>query len=219
MSRSGWLWVVLVFSLTLLVQWPANWLVRGLALPAEGVTGTLWQGQAHQLGDVGPLRWHWQPWRLQAAAQFGYQGQQWEVQLRGWPWDWQARLQTLGIQHTAEAGYRLAGQWQGAIHLVGAGRRCQAAQGRIAVDDLALVAPWSLGLGQGWLQVDCSQGWHLTGQLGLAGQHRVALAADLLVGQAKLQVELQADAALLPLLRSSQWLGPQATRLERRITW
>ncbi|MHC6227072.1 hypothetical protein ACYU03_20255 [Pseudomonas sp. X10] len=219
MSRRSLLWGMLVFGLTLLVELPASWLTRWLALPVEGVSGSLWHGQARQAGPVGPLRWDWQPWRLWAQAQFGYQGQAWQVQLQGWPWNWRADLQADGAQPTALSDYRLAGQWRGAIHLLGAGRQCRGAVGRIAADDLALVAPWSLALGQGWLQIDCSDGWRLVGHMALAQQHQAALDADLLARQAQLDVAVQADAALLPLLRSSQWLGPEATRLQRRITW
>ncbi|HKS12496.1 MAG TPA: hypothetical protein VJS90_05600 [Pseudomonas sp.] len=219
MSRRASLWVALVFGLTVLLELPATWLARALALPAQGVTGSLWQGQARQVAEAGPLRWHWRPWRLHAQAWFGYQGQEWEVQVRGWPWDWHAQLQALGTQRSADSAYRLAGQWKGAIHLQGAGQQCRGAQGRIAVDDLALVAPWSLGLGQGWLQVDCSKGWHLAGQLALTGQHQASLDADLLARQARLKVELQPDAALLPVLRGSQWLDAGATQLQRRISW
>lgn len=219
MSRRAALWVVLVFGLTLLLELPASWLARALALPAEGVSGSLWQGEARQVAEVGPLRWRWQPWRLHGQARFGYQGQEWEVQLRGWPWDWHAQLQALGARPGGVSAYRLAGQWKGAIRLQGAGRQCRGAEGRIVVDDLALITPWSLGLGQGWLQVDCSKGWHLAGQLTLAGQHQAALDANLLARQAQLNVELQADAALLPVLRASRWLDTGATRMQRLISW
>lgn len=219
MNRRARLWVALVFGLTLLLELPASWLARALALPAEGISGSLWQGQARQVGEVGPLHWHWRPWRLHAQARLGYQGQEWEVQLRGWPWDWHAQLQALGRRPSGGSEVRLAGQWRGTIQLRGGGRQCRHAQGRIAVDDLALVSPWSLGLGQGWLQVDCSQGWHLLGQLALAGQHQAALDADLLARQAQLQVQLQADAALLPILRGSRWLDAGETRVQRQVSW
>lgn len=219
MSRAAVLWVALVFGVTLLLEFPASWLARALALPAEGVTGSLWQGQARQVAEVGPLSWHWQPWRRQAQARVSYQGQAWEVQVRGWPWDWHAHVQALGTQPNLASAYRLAGHWKGTIRLQGAGRQCRGAQGRIAVDDLALTAPWSLGLGQGWLQVECSNGWQLTAQVALAGQHQAALNADLLARQAQLQVELHCDAALLPVLRSSRWLDAGATRVQRHFSW
>jgi general secretion pathway protein N len=55
--------------------------------------------------------------------------------------------------------------------------------------------------------------------LTLAGQHQAALDANLLARQAQLNVELQADAALLPVLRASRWLDTGATRMQRLVSW
>lgn len=63
MSRWGMLWVSGVFSVTLLVELPASWVARGVGLPMHEVSGSLWQGQARQLGPVGPMQWTLQPWR------------------------------------------------------------------------------------------------------------------------------------------------------------
>lgn len=70
MKRVGWF--SLVFSLTVLAGLPARWLLAPVA--AEGVSGSLWQGQAQRLGQVGPVAWHWQPWRLRAQVELGFQG-------------------------------------------------------------------------------------------------------------------------------------------------
>nr|WP_254436655.1 hypothetical protein [Pseudomonas asiatica] len=115
--------------------------------------------------------------------------------------------------------FRLAGQWQGALRVQGAGRQCRASEGRIAVTDLALSEPWSLGLGQGWLEMDCRSGWHLRGQLAQPGQHLLAVDADLPARRAQVVVELQPEAALTPLLRGVQWLGPQALAGQRDLRW
>ena len=212
-------WLVLVFVLTLLVELPANWVARVLGLPMHEVSGNLWHGQAQQLGPVGPLRWRVQPWRLQANVQLGFQGQTWQLRAEGWPWRWRLEAAAAGAQATTQTDYRLAGQWQGALRLQGAGRQCRSSEGRITVTDLALSEPWSLGLGQGWLEMDCRSGWRLRGQLAQQGQHQLAVNADLLARRAQVVFELQPEAELTPLLRGVQWLGPQALAGQRDLRW
>ncbi|MFJ4453696.1 type II secretion system protein N [Pseudomonas sp. NPDC089392] len=219
MSRKGMAWVVLVFVLALLIELPANWLARAFGLPVRDVSGSLWQGQAQQLGPVGPLRWTLQPWRLQANAQLGFQGQAWQLRAGGWPWRWRIEAAAVGAQATVALDYRLAGQWQGVLRIQGAGRQCRASEGRITVTDLALSEPWSLGLGQGWLEMDCQSGWRLRGQLAQQGQHQLAVDADLLARRALVVFELQREAELTPLLRGAQWLGPQALAGQRELRW
>ncbi|MBF8721642.1 general secretion pathway protein GspN [Pseudomonas guariconensis] len=219
MTRRGWVWLVGVFCLTVLVELPAGWVLRGLALPVAGVSGSLWRGEARQLGEVGPVRWHWRPWHREIEAGLAFQGQGWRVRLAGWPWQWQAELEALGPQASVASAYRLAGQWQGLVRLQGNGSRCHQAQGRLAVEDLALAAPWSLGLGQGSLEVECDQGWRVLGRLALAGQHSAELKADLLGRQAQVDLHVQQGAAVTPLLRGARWLGPEATRVQRLVKW
>ena len=219
MTRRGWVWLVVVFGLTLLLELPASWLLRGQGLPVAGVSGSLWQGEARQIGMVGPVRWHWRPWRSEIEADLAFQGQGWRAHLAGWPWQWQAELEALGPRASVAPAYRLAGQWQGVIRLRGTGSRCHQAQGRLAVDDLALAAPWSLGLGQGSLEVDCRHGWQVLGRLALAGQHSAELNADLLARQARVDLQVQDGAVLTPLLRGVRWLGPEATGVQRLVRW
>ncbi|HCV41762.1 MAG TPA: general secretion pathway protein GspN, partial [Pseudomonas sp.] len=144
MSRRVLLWCGLVFTLSLLVELPAAWVTRGVGLSALDVSGSVWQGQAQQLGPVGPLRWTLQPWRMQANAQIGFQGQAWQVRAEGWPWRWQLEAAALTPQATALLDYRLAGQWQGALRMQGSGRQCRSSEGRVSVTDLALSEPSSL---------------------------------------------------------------------------
>lgn len=219
MSRRSVAWVLLVFAVSLLLELPASWVVRAFGLPMREVSGSLWQGQAQQLGGVGPLRWALQPWRLQVSAQVGWQGQAWQLRAEGWPWQWQLAATAMGPQLTTSTDYRLAGQWQGALRVEGAGRQCQGSDGRLLVTDLAMSEPWSLGLGQGWLEMDCGNGWRLRGQLAQQGQHQLAMDADLPGRRARLVYELQSEAALIPLLRGMQWLGPQALAGQRDFRW
>lgn len=212
-------WVVLVFVLTLLVELPASWVMRAFGLPARDVSGSLWQGEAQQLGPVGPLRWTLQPWRLQADAQLGFQGQAWQLRAAGWPWRWRLEASAVAAQATVLTDYRLAGQWRGALRMQGAGRQCRVSEGRVTVADLALSEPWSLGLGQGWLEMDCRSGWHLRGQLAQQGQHQLAVDADLPARRAQVLFQLQPEAELTPLLRGAQWLGPQALAGQRDLRW
>ena len=212
-------WVLLVFVLTLFIELPAKWLVRASGLPIRDVSGSLWQGQAQQWGPVGPLRWTLQPWRLQANAQVGFQGQAWQLRAEGWPWRWRLEASAKGPLATVSTDYRLAGQWQGVLRMQGTGRQCQASEGRVIVTDLALSDPWSLGLGHGWLEMDCRSGWHLRGQLAQQGQHQLAVDADLPGRQAQVVFQLQPEAQLTPLLRGAQWLGPQALAGQRDLRW
>lgn len=219
MSRRGLSWCAAVFMLTLLVELPAAWVAHGLGLPAEGVSGNLWHGQAHQIGPVGPVRWGLLPWRMRADLQLGFQGQAWQLRAQGWPWRWRLEAAALGAQATVRTDYRLAGQWQGGLHLQGSGRQCLSSEGRVSIADLALSEPWSLGLGQGWVEIDCRAGWRLRGQLVQAGQHELKLDADLLRQRAQLAFTVQPAAALTPLLRGAQWLGPEALAGQREMRW
>lgn len=219
MKRRGWLWALLVFTVTLLAELPARWVLAPLSVPLAGISGSLWHGHAERLGDLGPLHWQWQPWRLRAQASAGYQGQRWQLEVAGWPWAWQASLQPVSDPHTRVTGYRLAGQWQGRIVLTGNAARCRSAEGHVQVDGLALQAPWQLELGQARLALECSSGWKLAGQLSLAGEHQADLAADLLARQARLTGRVEPGAALQPLLVSAQWLAPGGTQVARNIRW
>ncbi|WP_248917123.1 general secretion pathway protein GspN [Pseudomonas entomophila] len=219
MSRRAGGWLGLVFCLSLLVELPAVWLAWLSGLPAQGVVGSLWQGQAMRLGAVGPLRWELRPWRRDAQVWLGFQGQGWRLHAHGWPWHWQAEVEALGAQPSVAQNYRFAGQWQGALHLQGSGRRCSEAQGRIEVNDLALAEPWSLGLGQGGIEMNCADGWHVSGYLAQDGQHRLAVEGDLLARRAQVNIDVQPDAALTPVLRGVQWLGAEALQGQREIRW
>ena len=219
MSRKAVAWVLLVFGLTLLVELPAAWVSCGFDLPMQAARGSLWQGQAQQLGPVGPLRWSVQPWRMQATAQLGFQGQAWQLRAEGWPWRWQLEAKAMGTEATVATDYRLAGLWQGVVRMQGAGRQCLGSQGRVTVTDLALSEPWSLGLGQGWLEMDCRSGWRLRGQLAQQGQHQLVVDADLPARRAQVAFELQPEATLTPLLRGAQWLGQQALAGQKELRW
>ncbi|WP_176509765.1 MULTISPECIES: type II secretion system protein N [Pseudomonas] len=219
MSRRGLLWCGLVFTLTLLVEFPAAWVMRSAGLPAGDVSGSVWQGQAQQVGPVGPLYWTIQPWRMQANAQIGFQGQAWQVRAEGWPWRWQLEAAALTPQATALSDYRLAGQWQGALRMQGSGRQCRSSEGRVSVTDLALSEPWSLGLGQGWVEMDCRAGWRLRGKLVQQGQHELKLEADLEKRRAHVTFNVHNESALTPLLRGAQWLGPQVLAGQREVRW
>ncbi|MDR2307269.1 MAG: type II secretion system protein N [Paucimonas sp.] len=219
MSRRHTVWLGLVFGLCLLAELPAVWLARGLGVPAEGVVGSLWQGQATRLGPVGHLRWELSPWRLQAQAWLDFQGQGWQVSLAGWPWRWQGELVALGARPAFDQGYRLVGLWQGSLRVTGSGGYCRQSEGRLVVEDLALVEPWSLGLGRGVLEMNCPVGWQLVGELGLAQQHQMRLDVDLVGRRARLDLQVQPEAALTPVLRGAQWLGEQALEGQREIRW
>lgn len=89
----------------------------------------------------------------------------------------------------------------------------------MSVTDLALSEPWSLGLGQGWIELDCHAGWRLRGQVQQQGQHELKLDADMVRRRAQVAFSLEREAALTPLLRGAQWLGPQALAGQREVRW
>ncbi|CAI8787445.1 type II secretion system protein N [Pseudomonas donghuensis] len=215
MKRIGWF--SLVFLVSVLAGLPANWLLAPMA--AQGVSGSLWQGQAQRLGQVGPLAWHWQPWRLQAQVNLGFQGQDWQLKVAGWPWNWTAAVEPLQRTLAMPLSYRLTGEWTGRIEVQGSGRQCQGSQGEIAGHNLALVAPWSVPLGATRVRVDCSVGMHLLAQLQLQGQHQFELDADLRQRRGRLQGAVEPGATLAPVLLSAQWLKPDDSRLSRRLKW
>ncbi|QBF25446.1 general secretion pathway protein GspN [Pseudomonas tructae] len=210
-------WVALVFSLTLLAELPASWLLKPVT--ARGVSGSLWQGQAQRIGPVGPVAWHWQPWRLQAQMNIGFQGQDWQLRLGGWPWDWHAYVEPLGAIATGSSSYRLSGQWKGRIEAQGSGGQCRVGEGEIGAAELTLVSPWSLTLGATRVRIDCSSGLHLLAQLQLQGQHQFSVDADLMQRRGRLQGSVEPGALLAPVLQSGQWLKPGNTALSRNLKW
>lgn len=219
MNHRGLLWCGLVFTLTLLVELPAAWVAHSVGLSVRDVSGSVWQGQAQQLGPVGPVRWALQPWRMQANVQLGFQSQAWQLRAEGWPWRWTLEAAASGAQATVLTDYRLAGQWRGALRIQGAGYQCLGSEGRLSVTDLAVSEPWSLGLGLGWVEMDCRAGWRLRGQLTQMGQHELKLDADLLAHRATVALDLQPDAELIAVLRGMQWLGPQALSGRKELQW
>ncbi|NER66811.1 general secretion pathway protein GspN, partial [Pseudomonas sp. MAFF212427] len=46
MSARGVAWMALVFGLTLLVGLPARWVSKAVPWSVEGVSGSVWRGQA-----------------------------------------------------------------------------------------------------------------------------------------------------------------------------
>ena len=215
MSRRGLGWMLLVFCLTLLAGLPARWLLKAAPWPAQDVAGSVWQGQAARIGEVGPLSWRVRPWAVQVQA--GYQGQRWGLEWRGWPWDWQASAMPMGPVSRVASAYRLGGEWSGRLSLRGAGRRCVAGEGALVADELALVAPWSLALGRGEVRVACSEGWRLSAQLALAGQHRMALEAG--VAGVTLDGRVEQGAAVYPVLVGGQWLQAGTETVQRTFEW
>lgn len=196
----------------------------GLAGVAERVTGTGRGGQpvaraSDALGGGWPLALGTATVASGCAGVVGISGAGVAVAC---PWlalALASRGRGAGAQPSVAQNYRFAGQWQGALHLQGSGRRCSEAQGRIEVNDLALAEPWSLGLGQGGIEMNCADGWHVSGYLAQDGQHRLAVEGDLLARRAQVNIDVQPDAALTPVLRGVQWLGAEALQGQREIRW
>lgn len=215
MSRKGLAWMFLVFGLTLLAGLPAGWLLPLAPWPTEGVSGSLWQGRAVRLGQVGAVTWRIRPWATTMEA--GYQAQRWRFELQGWPWAWQATLGPSGPSGGGLPGYRLNGEWQGQLQLRGTGGRCVSAAGQVAATELALVAPWSLPLGHGEVRIECDKDWRLQARLHLAGQHQALLRVG--AQGAVLEGRVEQGAALYPVLLGAQWLAPGTESLRRTFKW
>lgn len=215
MSRrlSGMLaWGALVFSLTLVLNLPAAFVLRQLNWPPgwqpAGVSGSLWQGRIAHLGVLGPLDWQFRPWARETQLNLGFGPRIWALSIQGWPWNWQAQLAPHAVSGLPRAGFMLDGEWQGRLQLSGAGRECRNSEGTLIGSDLALLTPWQVNLGTTRIELQCQGGLRVLAELQLANEHRFNIEADLARQRAQVQGWVEPAAAVTPLLVQARWLTP-----------
>ncbi|MFO2466519.1 type II secretion system protein N [Pseudomonas sp. 15FMM2] len=203
-------WGTLVFALTLLAQLPAAFIVRQINWPSgwqpNGVSGSLWNGHASEVGALAPVQWAVRPWAREVQVNLGFQQRIWELSIHGWPWNWQAQLAPRAVSAVAPPMFVLDGAWDGRLQVNGAGANCRTAAGALVGDDLALLSPWLLNLGSTRLELQCSGGLRLLADLQLPAQHRFKINADLQRQRLQIDGQVEAGAAVTPLLVQARWL-------------
>lgn len=221
MTRGLWLLGVLAFTLTLLVKLPAAWLMQSVVWPPGWrpgqATGTLWQGQVDQLGPLGPLAWQWQPWQGRLQMALGFERQAWHLELVGWPWRWQAILRPGPSAAGIAREYLFDGQWRGELRLAGQGTHCQQAEGELRGDQVALLAPWTLALGEARLTLVCDKHLQVQAEIQRSGEHHLNARLETGIGRVMLSGQVQAGAALRPPLVQAGWLKKEAQTFEAQL--
>lgn len=219
MTRRLWIIGAVVFVLTLLLNLPAALIARTIDWPSgwepKIITGSLWTGRAEQIGPFGPLAWKLRPWLGEAHIDGGFQQQAWGLSISGWPWAWRADLLPGAATVTPSAGYALDGQWRGRLQIEGRGARCVSSEGELVGDDMVLLSPWMMVLGNARLNVDCREKILLLAQVARNGQHRFDARIDPFTRQTQITGQVESEAGVRPLLIQAGLLRPGETRFER----
>lgn len=207
-------WGAAVFVLTVVLNLPAAFVARQWNWPAgwqpAGVSGSLWHGHAARLGAFAPLQWQVRPWAGEARLSLGFQQRSWQVAVQGWPWNWRATLAPGAVNTLPPSLFALDGTWAGRLQVSGAWRSCRSTEGELLGRDLALLSPWMLNLGNSRLALKCSDGLRLLADLQLPTEHRFNIEADLQRQRVQVDGQVEADAAVTPLLVQARWLQPPA---------
>ncbi|OEC33828.1 general secretion pathway protein N [Pseudomonas cuatrocienegasensis] len=223
MKRWAILWAVAVFSGALLLGAPVSFWARWVNWPdgwqPQALSGSLWQGQAAQLGPLGPVSWQLALVGPRAEVRAGALQRQWHLQIEGWPWQWQARLKDAGSLVTPEQPFSLEGDWQGHIEVSGRGRRCLSSTGSLRATQLDLLAPWTMPLGQAELTLDCQDHTHLLARLERAGQHQIAVDVQLAARTTEIDGRVASNSQLSGLLRQIGVLEQGQQAFQTRFTW
>jgi general secretion pathway protein N len=221
MTRKLWILGASVFVLTLVLNLPASVVVRLINWPPgwqpQNVSGTLWDGRMERISLIGPLSWKFQPWFGHARFEGGFQQQAWALAVDGWPWVWRAEL-TPGAPLVAPAsGVALDGQWQGGVHVQGRGSRCTASNGAVLGQDMALLSPWMMVLGNARLTVECRESLQLLADVRREGEHWFEARVDPVAQRARISGEVQPEASVAPLLIQAGMLKAGESRFERTL--
>lgn len=223
MKRWLAVWALIVFVIIVALGSPAAFWARWVDWPdglqPQSISGTLWNGQAQQIGPLGPVSWQLKLAGPGADVQVGALQRRWLVTLQGWPWQWQASLRDGGSTTTPEQPIRLEGQWDGQIDISGRGQACLSSSGSLTAPQLDLLAPWAMPLGQGELRLDCSESPRLHARLKQPGQHRFELEADLSARTTALSGTAAKAPELGGLLRQFSLLGQGQDTFQTRFNW
>ncbi|TWH71451.1 type II secretion system protein N (GspN) [Azomonas agilis] len=192
--------------------WPKDW-------QPVGVTGRLVQGRIEQLGWLGPVTWDTNLWPPRLSMEAGLQQQNWQVQLEGWPWQWQARVWPTHKQPTPQTAVHLEGDWHGQVQIQGQGLVCQSASGQIQGQWLQLVSPWSMPLGQAQISLLCAKEPQLKLSVQQPESHQLNMEAYPYAQRSHWQGQLASGSEWVPILRQLGWLGADEHRFERNLSW
>ncbi|MHB0776782.1 hypothetical protein [Halomonas sp. WWR20] len=174
--------VALVFLVTLTLYWPlpvlANWVKDdlGSGVGWQGVEGRLLDGRIEMLSfspqgafplALGPVAWQ-MTWPGRLNLTLGETAQPWTLTaaLDGLAIDWQLEGGSLRTIDTSQLPLTPTGDWLGRLAVTTHGQRCVTTQGGLTSDDLILLTPDPVALGQARLTLDCRDDgdyhWQLT---------------------------------------------------------
>ncbi|GAB2780493.1 hypothetical protein GCM10027040_03180 [Halomonas shantousis] len=231
--------VALVFLVTLTLYWPlpvlANWMKGGLGSGVgwQSVEGHLLAGRIEKLSfarqgafplAAGPMTWQvtW-PGRLDLTL--GEPARAWTLTaaLDGLAIDWRLEGGSLSAVDTSQLPLAPTGDWLGRLAVTTRGQRCISTRGALTSDDLALLTPDPIALGQARLSLTCSDSGGYHWQLAMQDPPGLDLTADVMMaanggGEGELNGRLAEDH---PLRAWWRILQPDSTggEIQHRFGW
>jgi general secretion pathway protein N len=219
MKAGLWMVAALVFALTLLLNLPAAFVARLIEWPAgwqpQAITGSVWNGHMEKLGSLGPLKWNLRPWAGSATLDAGFQRQNWQMIVSGWPWAWQAELAPTASVVTPAAAFVLDGQWIGQVRIQGRGTRCLSSEGALHASGLTVLSPWMVVLGDANLRVDCQDKLQVFADIQRKGEHHFEARLQPFTRYAVVKGQVQAEASVKPLMVQAGLLKAGDTTFEK----
>lgn len=198
------------------IEWPK-------AYAPHGLQGSLLAGRVEYFGDpqaqLGPLSWRWRAdWPLRLDGELALGPDNWQLQVEGWPWQWQA-----GLEPRAESPLRplplWQSHWQGRLELQGGWRSCRQGSGALQSDRFLLLSPLEVPLGQVELKVRCEPDWHVLWQAREVDSHHLDLDLAPRQRQGRLQGRIEAASPMRTLADLLGLTQPGQAALERDFTW
>lgn len=231
--------IALVFIVTLSLYWPlpvlAGWVEDELAtgIGWQGVEGRLLDGRIERLSFarqgafplmVGPVAWQ-VTWPGQLNLTLGEAAHAWSLTARidGMTVDWQLEGGSLHAIDTSQLPLTPAGDWLGKLAVTTRGQRCVNTQGVLTSDDLTLLTPDPIPLGQARLALTCGSDGGYRWKLSVNDPPGLELASTLDVAASggahgELNGRLAQDH---PLATWRRLLEPNATddKVHREFAW
>jgi hypothetical protein len=170
MRGVGVVTIVLIFVLTLVINWPLSGVAGVLEredVRLNGVSGTLPDGAIGRIAlsaegwplGLGPVKWRL-VWPLGVRLQLGQAPTAWEVEgeWRGRSSHWTITGGDMAALDLSRLPFAIDARWEGALNLTLAGAHCVVSEGALTAAPIELLAPTPIALGQGRLRLDCSTG-------------------------------------------------------------